>query len=165
VTADELRAALRCGAPRCACARPRGPWHCPTHPDARPSFAIADRGRVLFHCRAGCLQTDVIAALKGRGLWGSPRVVLTRPALSPFEAARTEAVARERMAESRRAPHRPTWAAADAYRTSMGEVAAARAIATAAGPDAPGAWDTLALAAEAETAAEAALAEASEEGA
>jgi hypothetical protein len=64
------------------------------------------------------------------------------------------------MAEARRAPHRPAWEAADAYRTTMGEVAAARAIATAAGPDATDdVWDLLKLAAEAETAAEAALPE------
>ena len=44
----------------------------------------------------------------------------------------------------------------------MRQVAAARAIATAAGPDADGVWDALALAAEAETQAEAALAEALE---
>ncbi len=43
---------------------------CPAHEDRSPSLSIAERdGRVLIHCHAGCSQSDVIAALRGRGLW------------------------------------------------------------------------------------------------
>jgi hypothetical protein len=161
-TADDLQAALKCGAARCACARPRGPWHCPAHDDHRPSFAITRRAeRVLFICRAGCRQEDVIDALRARGLWGtSQHVASARPAPSLLEGARTDVAAHERSAEARRAPHRPAWAAADGYRQTLREVAAARALATKAGADADGVWDMLALAARAEIDAETALAEA-----
>jgi hypothetical protein len=52
------------------------------------------------------------------------------------------------------------WRAAGEYREVMGQVCATRALATAAGPDAPGVWAALELAARAESDAEAALAEA-----
>lgn len=43
---------------------------CPAHEDSTPSLAIREAdGRVLVHCHAGCGQTDVIAALRDRGLW------------------------------------------------------------------------------------------------
>lgn len=44
---------------------------CPTHHDRRPSLSIrvADDGKVLVHCHAGCDQDRVIAALRSRGLW------------------------------------------------------------------------------------------------
>ena len=67
---DEIRSALRCGQPRCACQRPRGQVHCPAHDDARPSLSITERdGRTLLHCFAGCTQEAVIETLRGRGLW------------------------------------------------------------------------------------------------
>jgi hypothetical protein len=107
----------------------------------------------------------VIAALRARGLWAAPgrRLVQHAAPTSPLETARAEAVARERHADARRAPYRQAWAASDAYRESMRQVAATRALATAAGPDAPGVWEALALAAQAETEAEADLAESTEE--
>jgi hypothetical protein len=161
VTATDLRAALRCQDPRCACHGPRGRAHCPAHDDTRPSFDITKRAeRVLFICRAGCGQADVIAALRARGLWGTPRVAPARPAPTLLEAPRTEAVARERAAGARWAPHRRAWAAADEYRETIRQVASARALATAAGRDAPGVWDALTLAARAEIDAEVTLAEA-----
>ena len=39
--------------------------------DNRPSLSIGDGddGRLLVHCFAGCDQSDVIAALRARGIW------------------------------------------------------------------------------------------------
>jgi putative DNA primase/helicase len=51
-----------------------GSWtaRCPAHDDRSPSLSIrdADDNKVLVHCHAGCDQERVIAALRGRGLWG-----------------------------------------------------------------------------------------------
>jgi hypothetical protein len=45
---------------------------CPAHEDRDPSLSIAERdGRLLVHCFAGCEQSAVITALRGRGLWAS----------------------------------------------------------------------------------------------
>jgi hypothetical protein len=53
--------------------RTGGIARCPAHHDRRPSLSICERdGRVLVHCHAGCSQTDVIAALRDRGLWPEP---------------------------------------------------------------------------------------------
>jgi putative DNA primase/helicase len=50
---------------------------CPAHDDRTPSLSLTDTrdGKVLVRCHAGCEQERVIAALRGRGLWGerSPR--------------------------------------------------------------------------------------------
>ncbi len=49
--------------------------HCPAHDDRHPSFSIDERnGHLLFRCRAGCPQAEVIAALRRRGLWGRGRL-------------------------------------------------------------------------------------------
>lgn len=43
---------------------------CPAHHDPNPSLAIkGENGSVLVHCHAGCPQSAVIEALKGKGLW------------------------------------------------------------------------------------------------
>jgi putative DNA primase/helicase len=44
---------------------------CPAHDDRDPSLSISvgDTREVVFKCFAGCTQSDVIAALKDRGLW------------------------------------------------------------------------------------------------
>jgi len=43
---------------------------CPAHDDQNPSLAIRDvDGKVMVRCHAGCEQAQVIAALRGRGLW------------------------------------------------------------------------------------------------
>jgi len=51
-----------------------GGWtvRCPAHDDRTPSLSIrdADGNKVLVCCHAGCDQEHVIAALRGRGLWG-----------------------------------------------------------------------------------------------
>jgi hypothetical protein len=58
-------------------ARRAGPqkWaaRCPAHKDRTPSLSIAEGkdGRTLVHCHAGCEQSVVIEALRGKGLWGN----------------------------------------------------------------------------------------------
>lgn len=44
---------------------------CPAHEDRSPSLSIREdpSGKILVHCFSGCRQSDVITALKGRGLW------------------------------------------------------------------------------------------------
>lgn len=43
---------------------------CPAHVDRTPSLSIRDSdGTVLVRCHAGCVQEDVLAALRSRGLW------------------------------------------------------------------------------------------------
>ena len=64
---------------------------CPAHDDRTPSLSLTDTqdGKVLVRCHAGCEQERVIAALRGRGLWGE-----SGPRSSPW-TARREPVARE----------------------------------------------------------------------
>ena len=47
---------------------------CPAHDDHEPSLDIEDgETTVVFHCRTGCLQSAIIDALRGQGLWnGGP---------------------------------------------------------------------------------------------
>jgi len=44
---------------------------CPAHEDRSPSLSLreGDGGRILVHCFSGCSQSDVIAAIRARGLW------------------------------------------------------------------------------------------------
>jgi hypothetical protein len=77
MTASDLVAALACARTRCKCAgavrRGRGLTHCPGHGDDGPSLNVDDKGgTVVVRCHAGCPQEKVIAALRERGLWGSP---------------------------------------------------------------------------------------------
>jgi hypothetical protein len=48
---------------------------CPAHDDRTPSLSLTDTkdGKLLVRCHAGCDQKDVIAALRGRGLWSEGR--------------------------------------------------------------------------------------------
>lgn len=48
-----------------------GMARCPVHADKTPSLSVSDgeNGRVLVRCHAGCAQSEVIGALKQRGLW------------------------------------------------------------------------------------------------
>lgn len=69
-TASDIRHALECSKPGCACHK--GPnVHCPAHGDGVPSLTVHEgsNGTPLVNCKTGCTQKDVIAALKGRGLW------------------------------------------------------------------------------------------------
>ena len=46
---------------------------CPAHDDKCPSLSLTDVGdKVLFHCFAGCSQTEVIDALRAQGIWHQP---------------------------------------------------------------------------------------------
>jgi hypothetical protein len=70
VGAEAIRSALRCGNSGCACHK--GPnVHCPAHQDKQPSLTVHDApgGKVLVNCKTGCQQSDVIEALRARGLW------------------------------------------------------------------------------------------------
>jgi len=81
--AHDLRTALRCGRPGCACQKPgpEGPTHCPAHDDRNPSLSVTEHdGRVLVHCHAGCAQDAVLAALRARGLWPAGRAAAGGPA-------------------------------------------------------------------------------------
>jgi hypothetical protein len=55
---------------------------CLSHDDRNPSLSFADKGdgRVVFICRAGCSQGEVIAALVARGLWSAASVTAVPPA-------------------------------------------------------------------------------------
>ena len=47
---------------------------CPSHSDVEPSMSVSDgpSGKVLVKCHAGCSQTEVIGALRAKGLWAKP---------------------------------------------------------------------------------------------
>lgn len=68
MTAAELARALngrRSGQQWAAC--------CPAHDDAEPSLTIGDGEHgVVVRCHAGCSQSQVLAALRNRGLWSEP---------------------------------------------------------------------------------------------
>jgi len=73
----EIRQALQCDNPSCACHKPTGPVHCPVHDPGRtdqtPPFSISSNadGKILVHCFNGCSQDQAISVLKERGLWPS----------------------------------------------------------------------------------------------
>lgn len=59
---------------------------CPAHDDRHPSFSIADKGgRIVFICRSGCEQRNVIAALTERGLWSASSHARPLPAAFRWE--------------------------------------------------------------------------------
>ncbi len=84
----------------------KGRWYgrygaacCPAHADTQPSLTIADgpAGRLLLHCKAGCLFVDVLDALRWQGIVeGNGRM----PEPDPAEIARAHAEA-ERKAVKR----------------------------------------------------------------
>ena len=101
----------------------RGRWssnhgmcRCPAHADATPSLSVTGTrdGRVLLHCFAGCAGRDVIAALRGRGLWleRGPRRAPRRPTPERPDQA---ALRRQRRA-------RALWEAAEPIAGTLGEV-------------------------------------------
>lgn len=71
MNADDIRAALACGKPGCACGRANGGLsHCVAHSDAEPSLTIRDGDTaVLLTCHTGCSRESIITALKARNLW------------------------------------------------------------------------------------------------
>lgn len=95
------------------------PWHttgcgvmvrCPSHEDRTPSLHLTEttNGRLRVRCFAGCCWRDVIAALRGRGLWpdgvaAAGGLVQERAQLEPDSTARLDAV-RRIWRETRPAP-------------------------------------------------------------
>jgi putative DNA primase/helicase len=81
-----------------------GQWHghygmarCPAHEDRTPSLSVTEKGgRVLVKCHAGCAQTDVLAALADKSLWGGgttpPRSALPPPPSPVREPAPSRAL-------------------------------------------------------------------------
>lgn len=68
-----LLEALTCTRSGCACTRSAkrgtGLTHCPAHDDDHPSLNVSwSNGRLLWHCKTGCSQETVLAALRERGL-------------------------------------------------------------------------------------------------
>ncbi len=142
-SADEIRGALACGASSCPCARSHRRTHCPAHPDRQPSLDVDEwDGKVVFICRAGCAQHEVLAALRARGLW--PGADSTRPARPrsvtevALDLARGQAWARPGMLDLYRA--------SDFVRVRRREAQRIRRAATLAG-DRPETWEALAYAA------------------
>lgn len=66
----------------------RGVAYCPSHDDGnRPSLSVAERdGKILVHCFAGCTQSEVLDALRERGLWPEPER-RPRPYARPVDPA------------------------------------------------------------------------------
>lgn len=63
---------------------------CPAHGDRKPSLSLADApdGRLLLNCKTGCAFTDILDALRSRGMMSADY----RPQpLSPSEMARRRA--------------------------------------------------------------------------
>ncbi len=65
-----------------------GSCRCPAHDDRSPSMSVTETrdGRPLVYCHAGCSQTELLSALRARGLWDGDAKVdpsypgyLTRP--------------------------------------------------------------------------------------
>lgn len=71
MNADDIRRALECGKPGCACARISGELtHCVAHNDGEPSLTVRDGdSAVLLTCHTGCSRESIITALKARNLW------------------------------------------------------------------------------------------------
>jgi hypothetical protein len=151
VTTSEIQVALRCARASCTCGRGRT-THCPAHPDRGPSLSVREvGGRLLVHCYAGCRQTEVLEALRARGLW------TTSPSAGSLPAARTSsplAQARRGIIREARAQRWAEPGVLELYRISdyiRGRRRLAdRARAAAAALPEDRAWDLLALAARAE---------------
>jgi putative DNA primase/helicase len=70
ISAETIRAALRCGVPGCKCGTSKTDVHCPAHNSDKANFSVSEKnGKILVHCQAGCFQAQVIEALKARNLW------------------------------------------------------------------------------------------------
>ncbi|WBU52070.1 toprim domain-containing protein [Paracoccus sp. SCSIO 75233] len=88
----------------------KGKWYrrygvacCPAHGDNRPSLSLADGtdGKLLLNCKSGCSFTDILQALRDRGLLDD-RPVPPDPAEIALREAeeRAEAAKREKQALS-----------------------------------------------------------------
>ncbi|MFZ5448166.1 MAG: AAA family ATPase [Thermodesulfobacteriota bacterium] len=69
---ENIRKALQCGQPGCACGRPGGLVHCPGHEDSKPSLSVTEKnGKLLVYDHGGCDSAQVIKAFKALNLWPS----------------------------------------------------------------------------------------------
>jgi hypothetical protein len=151
MSAAELRGALRCDRPRCACKRGRT-VHCPAHQDRSPSLTVDQAGdTLLVRCHAGCDQITVIAALKSRQLWPSSGARRVRALESPLVQARVEILQEARRQLRRLEPYREAFEQADSIRIGHRLVREARRVATLLG-ERDDVWELLARAAWLETA-------------
>ena len=78
---NSMKHKLSCRRSGCVCGKSGGrnlTLHCPAHDDQHPSLSVTTSAddKVLFHCLAGCSQSDVIAALQTRGLWPCKETIL-----------------------------------------------------------------------------------------
>ncbi|MBX3503623.1 MAG: toprim domain-containing protein [Alphaproteobacteria bacterium] len=94
-----------------------GMCRCPAHQDGTPSLSVTctPEGRVLLHCFAGCKGTDVIAALRQRGLWPGRA---ERPPVQPVLTPETE----DQAALRKRRRALSIWQAAVPVAGTLGEV-------------------------------------------
>ena len=67
---------------------------CPAHDDHKSSLSISEgEDRLLLNCFAGCEFTDIIDALRDRGIIGTDRLDRARRTLAPYiKPAPTEPV-------------------------------------------------------------------------
>ena len=102
-----------------------GRWlaRCPAHADRTPSLSLRE-GVIgpLVHCHAGCLQRDVIDALRERGLWPSPPSRSSRRPPSPSRAVRrdNQQWRQDTAARIWNASHDPRGTVAEDYLNSRG---------------------------------------------
>jgi len=135
--------------------RRRGLVKCVFHADRTPSLSV-DLDAMVFNCH-GCGQSGGYKKFSELVGEASPRRTHIEY-LGPLDQARRDILARERVAEARRARFRPLMDASDGFRILMREVDAARVIA-GAHRDHPKTEELLYVAAIAETRAHADLAE------
>lgn len=98
MTAREIVAALRG-----RWSGDRGMCRCPSHPDKVPSLSVTERdGKVLWHCFAGCSQTEVQRALANMSLLDRAPSADAVPWAPPRKCPDATQQVRLRMAEARR---------------------------------------------------------------
>ncbi|MDO5643076.1 MAG: toprim domain-containing protein [Paracoccus sp. (in: a-proteobacteria)] len=86
----------------------RGKWYrryglacCPAHGDKRPSLSLADapNGKLLLNCKAGCSFSDVLQALRDRGMIGG-RPVPPDPAEIALREAQVKETEKKREGQA-----------------------------------------------------------------
>jgi hypothetical protein len=56
ITAETIRLGLQCDAPACACHKPNGHVHCPSHDDSISLSVTEKDGKILVKCFGGYTQ-------------------------------------------------------------------------------------------------------------
>jgi hypothetical protein len=148
VTAASLRHALACGKPGCPCGAPGTKTHCPSHQDRHPSLDVVGRdGRVLFVCRTGCPQDEVLSALRRLGIWSAGR---PEPLLGPEPTVTELALERWRGQPASSPEVRILYAGSDLARRWRHAVESTRAKSTALGDESESGWELRRYAADLE---------------